>query len=438
MAILIGTTIGSGIFRSPASIANHLPSVLPVLCIWVAGGILVLCGAMTLAEVACAFPETGGIYIFIREGWGKLPAFVFGWAELIIIRAAQLGAVAIVFAEYLLHALGNSPRIGPRDRAVHYVGAVTIAMVGWLNYRGVRWGTLLQNSMTIIKCSGLLALTLLALTLGNRTGSLPSVSQVTTPGVVGIVPFGLALISVLWVYNGWAEVSFVAGEVTDASRNVPRVLILGTLFVIALYVLANVAYFHVLSVEEMRHSPLVAADVATRLVGRGGAVAIGFVVMFSTLGTLNGQMLAGPRALWAMAHDGLLFKRLASVHPRYETPDVAILVATVLGMIFASLSTFEQLAATVITSILPFYILAVAAVFPLRRRPEYRPVFKTVGYPITPILFIAASLYLLIAAFIDPAARIPTAVVFLIILAGIPLYWLVVKRNPVLAERVTE
>jgi amino acid transporter len=272
------------------------------------------------------------------------------------------------------------------------------------------------------------------LILGNRAGSIPPVSQVAAHGVVGIVPFGLALISVLWVYNGWAEVSFMAGEITDASRNVPRVLILGTLFVIALDVLANVAYFHVLSVEELRHSPLVAADVATRLIGRGGAVAIGFVVMFSTLGTLNGQMLAGPRALWAMAHDGLLFKRLASIHPRYETPNVAILVTTLLGIVFASLSTFEQLAATVITAMLPFYILAVAAVFPLRRRSGYRPAFRTFGYPITPILFIAASLYLLIAAFIDPAARIPTAVVFLIILAGIPLYWFMLKRNPVLVE----
>jgi amino acid transporter len=312
---------------------------------------------------------------------------------------------------------------------VHYIGAVTIAIIGWLNYRGVRWGTLFQNSMTIIKCGGLLGLTLLALALGSRSSSLPEVSQ-AAPGVVGIVPYALALISVLWVYNGWAEVSFVAGEVTDAARNVPRVLIFGTLFVIALYVLANVAYFRVLSIEELRHSPLVAADVANQLVGRIGAVAIGFVVMFSTLGTLNGQLLTGPRALWAMAHDGLLFKRLASVHSRYETPDVAIVVAAGLGIVFASVSTFERLAATVITAILPFYILAVAAVFPLRRRPGYKPAFRTIGYPVTPILFIAASLYLLIAAFIDPAARLPTAMVFLVILTGIPIYWIVAKRHP--------
>ena len=437
-AILVGRTIGAGIFRSPASIVDQLPSTLPVLAVWIAGGMLALCGALTLAEVSGAFPQTGGIYIFIREGWGKLPAFLYGWSELVIIRAAALAAVSTAFAEYFLHVFGHTHAGGGSDPLVHYVAAATIALVGWLNYRGVRWGTLLQNTTTIIKCTGLLALIVLALSIGHHTDAAPAAAAVTTApsSSVGLVPFGLALIAVLWVYNGWADVSLVAGEVQDPERNLPRVLILGTLFVIALYVLANIAYLKVLPIFELRHSSLVAADVAVRLIGPVGVVAIGIVVMFSTLGSLNGSMLTGPRALWAMAHDGLLFKQLAKVHPRYETPYVAIGVATVLGIVFVSFRSFEQLAATVVTASLPFYALAVSSVFVLRRRAGYRPSFRTIGYPVTPLLFIAATLYLLVAPFANDAARMPTAIIFLVILAGIPLYW-TISRAQRQDDRVT-
>ena len=436
-AILVGRTIGAGIFRSPASIVNTIPATLPVLGVWVAGGLLALCGALTLAEVAGAFPQTGGIYVFIREGWGKLPAFLYGWSELVIIRAASLAAVSTAFAEYTLHVFGHAAPAGAPDPLVHYVAAATIAVVGWLNYRGIRWGTLLQNTTTIIKCTGLLALILLAFFIGHHAVPAQPVTTVapdaSTP--IGIVPLGRALIAVLWVYNGWADVSLVAGEVQEPERNLPRVLILGTLFVIALYVLANIAYFKVLPIPELRHSPLVAADVAVRLIGPAGVVAISVVVMFSTLGTLNGSLLTGPRALWAMANDGLLFKQLAKVHPRYETPYLAIGVATVLGMIFVSFRTFEQLAATVVTASLPFYALAVSAVFVLRRRAGYHPSFRTVGYPVTPLLFIAATLYLLVAPFANAAARVPTAIIFLVILAGIPLYWTVTRGDPKIPPR---
>ncbi|HXC24498.1 MAG TPA: amino acid permease [Gemmatimonadaceae bacterium] len=430
VAILVGSTIGSGIFRSPAGIADRLPAPVPLLGVWVVGGMLALCGALTLAEVSGAFPDTGGLYVFIREGWGELPAFLFGWAELVIIRAAALGALSTAFAEYLIRVLGYDPRSAPYDHWVHYIAAAAIAVVGWLNCRGVRWGTLLQNATTLIKCGGLLVLVVLALALGRHAAGghpLPSV-PVQPPTSSGIVAFGLALVSVLWVYDGWADVSFVAGEVDNPTRNLPRVLLLGTVLVIAIYVLVNVAYLTVLPISELRHSHLVAADVADRLVGRSGVVAIGLIVMISTFGTLNGSMITGPRVLWAMAHDGLLFKALAKVHPRYETPYVAILVTMALGIVFVSLQTFEQLADTFVTAILPFYALAVAAVFPLRQRASYHPPFRTLGYPVTPIFFIAATLYLFVTAFADPTARVPTGVVFLVILAGIPVYR-VIKKN---------
>lgn len=430
VAILVGTTIGSGIFRSPAGIADRLPASLPLLGVWVAGGLLALCGALTLSEVAGQFPETGGLYVFIREGWGRLPAFLFGWAELVIIRAAALGAIATTFAEYALRAAGYDTSVAPYDEWVHWTAAVAIAVTGALNYRGVRWGTAIQNVLTVIKCGALLLLVLFALAWHHRV--VPSGAVVAAPTdshTLSLGAFGLALVSVLWVYDGWADVSFVAGEVEQPERNLPRVLIFGTLLVIAVYVLANIAYFTVLPIDVMRHSPLVAADVASRVVGTVGVTIVGFVVMLSSFGTLNGSMLTGPRVLWAVARDGLLFRQLAAVHPKYRTPHVSIAVASVLGIIFVSVRSFEQLADTFVTAILPFYALAVAAVFPLRRRISAKnTVFRTPGYPVTPLLFIGATVLLLINALADPSARMSTGAVFLLILLGAPVYMFTQRR----------
>ena len=288
VAVLIGSTIGSGIFRSTAAIADRLPGPLPLLALWVTGGLIVLCGALTLAEVAGAYPATGGLYVFIREGWGPLPAFLFGWAELVIIRAAALGAISTTFAEYFLRSLGFDPGVAPYDEWVHYVAAGAIAVMGLLNYTGVRRGTLVQNVLTVLKVGGLMALTIVALGALPRAGG--HFTPAAPPGSFGIVPFALALVSVLWVYDGWADVSFVGGEVRDPRRNLPRALVLGTLAVVAIYLLANIGYLSVLSIDEIRHSRLVAADVADRLVGSAGVAAVGVVVVLSTLGTLSSSM----------------------------------------------------------------------------------------------------------------------------------------------------
>lgn len=420
VAILVGSTIGSGIFRSPAAIAARLPGPLPMLALWVAGGVIALCGALTLAEIASQYPDTGGVYVYIREGWGRFPAYLFGWSELVIIRAAALGAISTTFAEYLLRVMGYDTRVAPVSDWVHYVAAISIAATGTLNYLGVRWGTLVQNVLTVLKVGGLLGIEVIALGALPRTGG--HFTPASPAGSFGFVPFALALVSVLWVYDGWADVSFVGGEVKDPERNLPKVLIYGTLLVIALYLLANVAYLSVLTIDEMRTSKLVAADVAQRLIGPRGVDAVGAIVMISALGTLAGSMLTGPRVLWAMARDNPRFRWLGAIHPRYETPSRAILIATVLGVGFVMVRTFEQLADTFVTAIIPFYALAVAAVFPLRKKPGYAPRVRTIGYPITPIIFVVAIIYLLGSALADPGARLPTAAVFAVILAGSIFY----------------
>ena len=427
IAVLVGSTIGSGIFRSPAGIADKLPGPLPLLAIWVTGGIFVLCGALTLAEVAGAFPRTGGVYVFIRESWGRLPAFLFGWSELVIIRAAALGAISTTFAEYFLRVLGHDPRIAPYSGYVHYVAAAAIVITAIFNYVGLRWGSLVQNITTLAKTGALLLIVAFALAMGlPRTGGYytPAVPE----GSFDFARFGLALVSVLWVYDGWADVSFVGGEVKDPEKNLPRVLIYGTLIIIALYALANLAYMAVLPVEQIRTSKLVAADVADRVMGPIGVIFVSIAVMISTFGTLNGSVMTGSRILFATAADGLLFKPIARVDRRFQTPGVAIWLSATLGVIFVLAGTFEQLADTFVTAIVPFYALAVGAIFVLRRRPDYRPPFRVPGYPVVPAIFIVATILLLGNAIVDPASRLATLAVLGTVLIGIPVYYLRTNR----------
>ena len=428
IAVLVGSTIGSGIFRSPAGIADRLPGPGPMLAIWAVGGLFALCGALSLAEIAGALPRTGGLYVFIREGWGRLAAFLFGWAEFAIIRAASLGAVSITFAEYALRAFGVDPALEPFATRARWLAAIAIALTAFFNYVGVRWGSLVQNLTTLAKYGGLLFIILVAFALG-----LPSTgghfTPVAPPGSFSIAPFGLALVSVLWAFDGWADLSFVAGEVKDPRRVLPRALIAGTLAVIGIYLLANIAYLAVLPIGEIRRSPLVAADVAERLLGTAGVAFVAITVMISTFGTLNGSLLTAPRIFFAMADDGLFFRSVAKVHPRFETPYVSIVMTSLLGIVFVLLRTFEQLADAFVTAIVPFYALGVASIFVLRRRADYDPSFRVPLYPVVPLLFVAATIYLLANAILDPASRWATIGVLGGILVGVPIYYLTVGRR---------
>ncbi|NUQ19967.1 MAG: amino acid permease [Gemmatimonadaceae bacterium] len=428
VAVLVGSTIGSGIFRSPAGIAQKLPGPLPMLSVWAMGGLFALCGALSLAEVAGAYPRTGGVYAYIREGWGALPAFLFGWSELVVIRAASLGAVSITFAAYFLRFLGLDPTKEPYATRAHWIAAVAIALTATFNYVGVRWGALVQNLTTLAKYAGLVVIVLVALAIGlPHTGG--HFTPANPPGSFSIAPFGLALVGVLWAFDGWADLSFVAGEVKDPRRTLPRALIIGTLAVIAIYLLANVAYLSVMTVDEIAHSPLVAADVAARVIGPAGVVFVATTVMLSTFGTLNGSLLTAPRIFFAMADDGLFFRPVARVHPRFETPYVAIALTAALGIVFVLLRTFEQLADAFVTAIVPFYALGVASIFVLRKRADYDAPYRVPLYPIVPALFVLATVMLLVNATIDPSSRAPTLAVFGIVLIGIPVFYLTVGRR---------
>jgi amino acid transporter len=435
IAVVIGTTIGSGIFRTPAGVANRLPGTVPLFAVWVTGGVLALCGALTLAEVAGAHPNTGGIFDFIRRGFGRLPAFLFGWAELAIIRAASLGAISTTFAEYFLRVLKHDPGVEPYRSYVHYIAATAIAVTAAFNYIGLRSGSLVQNLTTVAKYLGLVFIVMLAIGYGLPHGGAAHFSPPLPPGSFTVAAFGLALVSVLWAYDGWADLTFISGEIKDPRRNIPRALLIGTGMVIGIYLLANVGYVAMFPIETIRSSKLVAADAASQVLGSAGVAFVAITVMFSTFGTLNGSILTSPRIFYAMADEGLFFQSFRAVHKRFQTPYLAILLTATLGVVFVMLRTFEQLADTFVTAIIPFYALGVASIYSLRKQKDYSPPFRVPLYPITPILFVLAIIYLLVNQLMDPDARVPTLVVFGIIALGVPMYYLSVGKTTAPGEK---
>ncbi|HEY2807093.1 MAG TPA: amino acid permease [Gemmatimonadales bacterium] len=423
IAVVIGSTIGSGIYRTPARIAEAVPAPGWMLGVWVLGGLLALCGALTYAELGGMFPRSGGVFVYIKEGFGRMPAFLFGWTELVVIRASALGAIATVFAEYLLRSLGYDPRV--YADAVHYVAAGAIAVTGICNYIGVDWSALLLNVTTWVRYFALLALVFLAFLLGHGD----TTHFVQADGVVHFEPFVASLVAVLWAYDGWGDVSFVGGEVANPERNLPRAFIIGTLGVIAIYLLVNVAYLYLLPISLERHSPLVAADAAQLIMGRAGVAAIGVVVVISTFGTLAGSMLTGPRIFFAMADAGLFFKGIAAVHPRFKTPSRAITLAAILAIAYVLVRRFEGLSDTFVLAIWPFYALAAASVMVLRRRDPERPrPVRTLGYPLPPLIFILSAI--LILAIATKASPRDPIIAFSVILTGIPAFLVWRSRQP--------
>lgn len=427
VAVLVGSTIGSGIFRTPAEIAGHIDDLTLFVLAWVAGGVVALAGALTVAELAILYPRSGGIYVYLREAFGKLPAFLFGWAELLILRPAAYGAIAVTSAEYLLRTFGVDgapPVVGPLSRA-QVVAVAMIATVAAVNRRGVEFGAFVQNVSTALKVAALLGLVALGLLLApEATAPAPAAAAPAADGA-----FVLAMVAILWAYDGWCDVGFVSGEVRDPQRALPRVFILGTAAVVALYLAANLVYLRVIPLEQMAGAPLVAADVAAALIGSLGTTLVAAAVMISTFGTLNGSMMTGPRVFYAMAEDRLFFRRLAQVHPRHGTPSASIVLGAALGIVFVSVRSFAELAGQFVIGIWPFYALSVAAVFVLRRRrPDLPRPYRTFGYPWVPLLFLAASVFLLgNYALSQPRAFVVDCA---IVLSGVPVYWLWSRRAP--------
>jgi amino acid transporter len=414
-AVLITSVIGSGIFRVPATVAGQLGSPGPALLAWALGGAIALCGALTMAELAAAMPRSGGVFAYILEAFGPMPAFLFGWAELTVIRASALGAISTIFAEYLGYFLHFSPM------QVRYVAAGAIVLVATFNYVGINFASAVINMTTPAKYGALAALALLAFLAGDGS---PAHFQPLWRAGVGPSLLATALVSIMWSYDGWGDLAFIGGEVKDPGRNLPRALIMGTGAIVVVYLLVNLAYIYLVPISEMAGARLIAATAAERipLLGGAGAAVVSAIVMVSCFGTLNGSMLTGPRVFFAMADRGLFFQGIARVSPRFRTPSTAIGLAATLGVIYVLRNDFQALADKFVLGIWPFYALAVAGVYRLRRtRPDMPRPYRAIGYPVVPALFLLGAVGMVMNALVTDLQD--TWVTFAIIAAGIPAYY---------------
>jgi APA family basic amino acid/polyamine antiporter len=415
-AVLISITIGSGIFGVPAGIAAELRAPGAILAIWVLGGLLALAGALALAELGAAFPRSGGYFVVIAEAWGPLPAFVYGWAELIVTSPATLGAVAFIFAQYLGYFVPLS------TSEVRIVAAGAVLLCTFLAYRGVRLAAAVSAASTYAKYAGLLLLVVLAVTLGR--GSTANLAPLWSAGI-GVGGFLTALLAVMFTYDGWGDGLRLAGEIRDPARNIPRAMVAAVGLVALIYVAINAAYLYLVPVEELARSPLVAATAAERIpvLGRAGGSLAALLVMISTFGCLAGSALVLPRTQYAMADRGLFFKAVGRISPRFQTPSVATWIVGILAVGFIFIGDFQRLANQLVLGLWPFYVLAVAGVFALRmRRPGLERPYRAWGYPVVPALFILIGLLLMGNALVSTPAA--TGLTFGLLAAGVPVYWI--------------
>lgn len=413
MAVVVGIIIGSGIFRVPSPIAAEAGSISGIALVWILGGVIALFGALSIAELAAMFPQAGGPYVYLREAYGRPLAFLFGWMWL-LTTPISWAAQSLMFSEYLSFFIPLS------NSATHLIAAGLIVVVAAANTRSVKLGAVLQNLSAAAKVLAIVGLAAAIFLFAPGGEHNPLTSQPL--GVIKWSGVGLGLVAVLWAYDGWENLTTLSGEMRNPQRNMPMALIGGVVVVIVVYLLINTAYLRALTLPDLAASKSVAADSAAAVMGRAGASFVGALVMLSVFGTLNGSILSSPRVFYAMAEDGLFFKTVGKVHPKYETPYVAIAFIVVLAVAYVLLRTFMQLAAAYVLGIWPFLALAVVGIFILRRkRPDFPRKYRTLGYPVVPALFVLAT----IVVMANSLWREPwsTGSSILITLVGVPLYY---------------
>ncbi|MBE3072577.1 MAG: amino acid permease [Acidobacteria bacterium] len=419
VGILVGTVIGSGIFVAPNRIASLVESPQIIMAVWAVGGILSFFGALAFAELGAAYPQAGGMYVYLREGYGRLIAFLFGWTLFLVIDSGAIATLSVAFStRYLPYFVPLSPLAGK------LVALALITMLVIVNILGVRYGAALQNVLMFIKFGAIVAVSLVVFTFvqGNTAHFVQPPPGPVTGTLVG--NFGAALVLALWAYKGWEAVSFSTGEIKNPERNVPIGLVVGTAVAILLYISTNLAYLYVFPAAEIAKSSRIAADVMNVALGPIGASIIAAVILFSITGAANGNVLTAPRVFFAMARDGLFFKRFADLHPRLLTPHVSILATGGWAAVLSVTGTFEQLATYVIFGQWIFFGLTVGAVMVLRRtKPDLPRPYRTWGYPVTPIIFILAALYISLSTLITQPLNALGGLA--IIAAGVPafFYW---------------
>ena len=415
--IVIGTTIGSGIFLVPATVLRQTGDAVGLaMLVWVVAGVLSLLGALTYGEMGAANPEAGGLYVYIRDAFGPLPAFLYGWTAFTVIGSASTATLAVAFTDYLRQIVPVSPVAGKM------VAIAMIAVVMLVNVRGTRQGANVQGVSTLLKAGAIVVMSAVLLVFG-RGWSAPGVVMWPAAPLGDVVAgVGLAMIGVLWAYEGWQYATFSAGETVDAQRTFPRGIIAGTALIIGIYVLANVAYIAALGVSAASASDRIAAEAVAAVLGPNAGKVIAVVILVSMFSAANGLVLTAPRMYYAMARDGVFFAKLGEVHPRFGTPAVAIVTSCLWAMVLAASGTFEQLLTYVVFAGWIFYALGALAIFVYRRRGAgAAAAFRTPGYPVTPVLFILSAAAIVINTIVTQPER--AAVGLGMVALGVPVYF---------------
>lgn len=417
-ALIIGGIIGSGIFMVPSSVASQVGSPSLSLLVWIGGAVLSLAGALCFAELGAAIPESGGIYAFLRRAYGSdIVAYLFGWAFLFIIITGAMGAVATTFARYAGGLFEINDLWTER-----FVAVGCILFLTTMNCLGVKVGGRILNVFAFIKVGAVVGVIVLGAALGQGTevSWTPLVQDRTGTDLLG--GFSLAMLGVLFAFNGWFFVTFISSEIKDPERSIPRSIFVGLGIVTVVYILANIIYLKVLSFDQLQQSQRVAADTMQILVGANGAMIISAVIMMTSFGTVNAQLLAAPRVYHAMANHGIFFKVVKYVHPRFRTPVVSIVFQGLWASVFALSGTYVQIIGFTTFFNYIFLTLAVIGLMLLRKKePDLPRPYRTWGYPITPILFLLISTGVLINVFITDYTR--PLIGALLLCTGLPFYF---------------
>jgi APA family basic amino acid/polyamine antiporter len=441
-ALVIGTVIGSGVFLKTAVMTQDVGTPSLVLFAWVAAGLLSLAGALTYAELGAMLPNAGGEYVYLRQSYGDLAAFLFGWQRFIVAGSASIASLGSGFAIFLaaflplnavwaereLHVLGQDLlwQFGPRQLVA--VGAIFFLSV--VNCLAVAFGGKVQSALTILKIGGIAFVVLGIFFFSDSADWSHLRTPAGTPGWSGWALFGTAMLAALWAFDGWNNMPMAAGEVQDPGRNIPRALIRGMLVVLVIYLLANLAYFYALPVEEVvnsnstRHRAAlpVASKAATTFLGENGGKLVALAFVISAFGALNGSILSNARVPYAMARDGFFFSRMGQLNAGARVPYLAVIVQAVWSSVLALSGTFDQLTDCLLFASWIFYGLVTSSVFVLRRkRPDLPRPYRTLGYPVVPALFVLVSAWLVVNTLIEKRVESVTGIV--LILIGLPLYF---------------
>jgi APA family basic amino acid/polyamine antiporter len=432
--MMMGIVIGSGIFLTTGIMAQAIPSTPMILLAWFLGGLLILAGALTYAELGVSLPEAGGQYVYLREAYGPLLGFLFGWKMFLVNMTGSIAALGVAFAEYFgsfFPSLSTkevifSSQIGNFTYTLskgQLVAVAVIILLTSINYVGVALGKSVQNVLTVVKIGTILAFVILGFVFARGTSIDMSLNPEGWSFVQLLTGFGLAFVSVFWAFDGWNNINYVAGEIKNPRRNLTFALIMGTMGVTLLYFFTNVIYFLSLPVGEMKGVVTIAERASASLFGSTAAGLISAMILISILGALNGAIFVGPRVYYAMARDRLFFKRVGGVHPRYKTPGFSLVIQAIWASLLALTGTFEQLFTFAMFAGILFWVLAAAAIFTLRKkRPGLPRPYKAWGYPVIPMIFILALSGILLNTLIRRPVESLAGVALMVV--GIPVFYL--------------